>query len=96
MSIRALFLDEDDARAVASRLSSDGFSAEVVRAGFAGEDDDEDQPWSVSTDAPDAVVEILSEAYDGWVDHDEPPGDRSRPPLPLPDAPMRRTGRSGD
>lgn len=55
----------------------------------AGEDDDEDHPWAVLTDAPEVVVELLVEAHDGWldvVDPEAPPVLPSRP-LHLPAAP---------
>ena len=34
------------------RLLRDGFDASCDREPFAGEDDDEDHPWVVSSDAP--------------------------------------------
>lgn len=90
MTLRAVFFDEDDARAAAARLTMDGFAAEVVRERLAGEDDDEDHPWAVLTDAPEVVVELLVEQYDGWLDVVEPEAP-PLPPLDLPSAP--RTGR---
>ncbi len=45
-------LDEADARAVAAELAALGYTAEVARGRLAGEDDDEDHPWVVTTDAP--------------------------------------------
>jgi len=86
---RAVFFDEDAALAVASRLAGDGFTAAVVRERLAGEDDDEDHPWAVLSDAPEVVLELLVERYDGWLDLPEPPP--ARPPLDLPSAPRRRT-----
>ncbi|HEX6247622.1 MAG TPA: hypothetical protein VFZ64_07100 [Nocardioidaceae bacterium] len=71
MTLRAVFYEEDDARAVAARLTGDGFAADVVRERLAGEDDDEDHPWAVVTDAPEFVVDVLVEAHDGWLDHDD-------------------------
>jgi hypothetical protein len=85
--MRAVFFEEDDARAVAARLDRDGFAADVRRERFAGEDDDEDHPWAVVTDAPAVMFELLVEQYDGWLDADLPPVDR--PPLILPTAPRR-------
>ena len=86
MGARALFWDEDAARTVAGRLAGDGFAVEVTRQAFAGEDDDEDHPWAVTTDAPDAMLELLGEEFDGWVDHDAGP----RPArVALPSAPKR-------
>ena len=97
MTFRAVFFDEDDAQAVALRLATDGFSAEVVRERLAGEDDDEDHPWAVLTDAPEVVVELLVEKYDGWLDVVEPEAPPMLParPLDLPAAP-RTSNRAGN
>ena len=86
---RAVFFEEDDALAVASRLAADGFTAAVVRERLAGEDDDEDHPWAVLSDAPEVVLELLVERYDGWLDVPESPASPA-PPLDLPRAPRRR------
>ena len=86
---RAVFFEEEAALTVASRLAADGFSAVVVRDRLAGEDDDEDHPWAVLSDAPEVVVELLVERYDGWLDVPEEP--EPRVPLDLPTAPRRRT-----
>ena len=100
MALRAVFFEEDDARTVAARLVHEGFDAVVERERLAGEDDDEDHPWAVLTDAPEFVVEILVEERDGWLDRDasgasgEPTGPVDVPPAPLdlPDAPRRVKG----
>ena len=88
--LRAILFDEDDARAVAQRLTRDGFEASVARERLQGEDDDEDHPWAVLTDAPELVVEMLVDDFDGWLDLDEPavptPGVA---PLELPTQPKR-------
>ena len=98
MELQAMFYERDDADAVAARLRTDGFSADVARVRFAGEDDDEDHPWVVRTDAPEFMVELLVEQYDGWLDLEPPeepptvadPAARSGvPPLDLPEAPRR-------
>ena len=68
--MRGVFFDEDDARAAVARLARDGFEAACERERFAGEDDDEDHPWVVTTDAPVVMLELLVEEYDGWL---EPP-----------------------
>jgi 8-oxo-dGTP diphosphatase len=93
--VRAIFHEEDEAMAVAARLRTDGFDAEVLRERLAGEDDDEDHPWAVVTDAPAFALEILAEEHDGWVDHDEPPPPPA-PPLDLPAAPRRIKGHFTD
>jgi hypothetical protein len=92
--VRGIFFDEDDARAVVGRLVAAGYSARAERERLAGEDDDEDHPWAVLTDAPAIVLELLVEQYDGWLDEDDgaPPDPSSRPVLPpveLPTAPKR-------
>ena len=69
MSVRGLFWEEAYAALVASRLQSDGFTAEIGRERFADEDD---VAWAVTTDAPAMMVEMLTEEYDGWLD--ETPG----------------------
>ena len=89
--MRGIFFDEDDARAVATRLTADGYDATVVRERLAGEDDDEDHPWAVVTDAPSFVLEMHVEEHDGWLDEDEP-GPAPQPgsqPLELPTEPRR-------
>jgi len=92
-----VFHEEDDARAVVARLRADGFDADAARERFAGEDDDEDHPWAVVTDAPEFALEILAEEYDGWVDHDGPgPPAPPAPPLDLPSAPRRVKGHFTD
>jgi len=85
--VRGIFFDEDDAREVVARLSADGYDAHLERERLAGEDDDEDHPWAVLTDAPAIVLEVLVDRYDGWLDADEP----APPPAPLdlPTAPRR-------
>ena len=93
--MRVVFHEEAEAAAVVARLRADGFAAESVRERFAGEDDDEDHPWAVVTDAPGLVVEVLAEEYDGWVDHDEPAPRPPAPPLDLPTAPRRIKGHGG-
>ena len=75
--MRGIFFDEDDAAAVVARLRSAGYDASVARERLAGEDDDEDHPWAVLTDAPELVLELLVDEYDGWLDAD--PGDQPRP-----------------
>ena len=96
--LRAVFDEEDDARAAAARLVHDGFEAVVSRERLAGEDDDEDHPWAVVTDAPEFVLDVLVERYDGWLDHDSAMGEVGSvdvpppPPLALPDAPRRIKG----
>ena len=91
--MRGIFFDEDDARAVVARLVRDGYDASAVRERLAGEDDDEDHPWAVLTDAPEPLLELLVEEYDGWLDvEDTGPAAATPPVVPppdLPDAPRR-------
>lgn len=101
--VRGIFFDEGDARAVAARLIGDGYDASVVRERLAGEDDDEDHPWAVLTDAPAIALEILVDERGGWLDEDldeldhrsagldhRPAGPGPvAPPLDLPSAPKR-------
>ena len=84
---RAVFFEEEDALAAASRLAADGFTVSVVRERLAGEDDDEAHPWAVLSDAPEVVLELLVERYEGWLDLPEPPP--ATAPLDLPTAPRR-------
>ena len=86
--MRAIFFDEDDAQAVAARLRADGFEATVERERLAGEDDDEDHPWAVTSDAPAFMLEVLVDSHDGWLDEGED-AVPSLPPLDLPAAPRR-------
>jgi hypothetical protein len=85
--VRAIFFSDDDARAAADRLVRDGWPARVERERLAGEDDDEDHPWAVVSEAPRFVLEMLVDRHDGWLDvaEDAP----VPPPLDLPDAPRR-------
>ena len=85
--MRGIFFDEDHARAVVARLARDGFDAACEREPFAGEDDDEDHPWGVTTDAPVVLLELLVEEYDGWLEAEEPVPPPT--PLDLPSAPRR-------
>ena len=86
--MRAIFFDEDDAQAVVGRLRADGFDARVERERLAGEDDDEDHPWAVVSDAPGLMLEVLVDAHDGWLDEGEEQGP-PLPPLDLPASPRR-------
>ena len=87
--VRGIFFDEGDARAAALALTRGGFEASVVRERLAGEDDDEDHPWAVVSDAPMIQLEMLVETYDGWLDLDHDTDDAPGAPLPLPDQPKR-------
>lgn len=84
--MRGIFFDEETARLVGSLLADAGFEATVVREPFAGEDDDEDHPWAVVSDAPAFHLEVLVDRHDGWLD-DEAPAPAE--PLVLPQAPKR-------
>ena len=87
--MRGIFFEEDAARDVERRLVADGFTVTVTREPFAGEDDDEDHPWAVVTDAPGVVLEILVDQYDGWLDDEAVSSAPPLPPLDLPAAPRR-------
>ena len=87
--MRGIFFSEDDARAVERLLSADGYDVALSRVRYAGEDDDEDHPWAVSTDAPALVLEVLVDRYDGWLDDDDD-AKPSPAPLDLPAAPKRQ------
>lgn len=86
-AVRGIFFDEDDARAVVARLVGDGYDAQLERERLAGEDDDEDHPWAVVTDAPAFVLEVLVDHYDGWLDAEE--ATPAPAPLDLPSQPRR-------
>lgn len=88
-SVRGIFFDEEHARSAALALIRGGYQAEVVRERLAGEDDDEDHPWAVLTDAPEIQLDMLVEMYDGWLDYDEPEPDVPPAVPPLPDQPRR-------
>jgi hypothetical protein len=90
--VRGIFFDEDHARAAVARLVADGYDARAERERLAGEDDDEGHPWAVLTDAPDIVLELLVDEYDGWLDgeQDAPPaGWQPQSPIELPTQPRR-------
>lgn len=92
--MRGIFFDEDQARAVVARLLGDGYDATLTRERLAGEDDDEDHPWAVQSDAPEPVLDLLVDEYDGWLDQEHEADlhkpDASLPgPLPLPTEPKR-------
>ncbi len=88
MTSRGIFFEEAHARAAIARLRLSGYDAALARERLAGEDDDEDHPWAVVTDAPDLVLELVVDDLDGWFDVEEPPA-TTLPPLDLPTAPER-------
>ena len=89
--MRGIFFDEGDAAAVVARLVGAGYDARVVRERLSGEDDDEDHPWAVLTDAPEFVLDVLVDDYDGWLDFEDDQASAAppAPPLDLPAAPRR-------
>lgn len=89
--MRGIFFDEEAAVAVERRLLAGGYAAQVLRERLAGEDDDEDHQWAVLTDAPEVVLEVLVDQFDGWLDLAEPEAGRGGEvvPLELPEAPRR-------
>ncbi len=96
-TVRGIFFDEDDARAAAAMLEQEGWTARVSRERYQGEDDDEDHPWSVETDAPELVLELLVDEYEGWLDvpADAPDDSIAPEPVELPAQP-RRIKRPGE
>ena len=86
---RAIFFEETHARAAVRRLQRDGYDATMVRERLQGEDDDEDHPWAVLSDAPDFVLETLVDEFDGWLDREEPEPVEPLVLPPLPVAPKR-------
>jgi hypothetical protein len=85
--VRGIFFDEDDARTVVARLVTAGYDARLERDRLAGEDDDEDHPWAVLTDAPELVLELLVDEFEGWLD--VPEEQSAHPPLELPTGPRK-------
>ena len=83
--MRAIFFEEQHAAAAVARLRRDGHQAHAERERLAGEDDDEDHPWAVVSDAPEVLLELL---VDGWLDTDDAPP-APAPPVDLPDGPRR-------
>ena len=63
MTGRAVFFTAAHARAAVESLVQDGFTAQLLRSGPAGDPD-----WVVQTDAPEVVLELLVERYDGWLE----------------------------
>jgi hypothetical protein len=66
--VRGIVFDEQAAREIERRLRADGYAVTVTRERFAGEDDDEDHPWAVDTDAPAVALDLLLDAHDGWLE----------------------------
>lgn len=93
--MRGIFFDEDAARDVERQLLADGFEVTLGKEPYAGEDDDEDHPWAVVTDAPAIVLEILVDQHDGWLDDGVVEAPAVEPP-PLPAAPKRLHRPRGD
>ena len=91
--VRGIVFDEEAAREIEQRLRASGFDVTVTRERYAGEDDDEDHPWAIETDAPAFTLDLLLEAHDGWLDDSPAAADQDAAPgqpLDLPDAPRRR------
>ncbi|QBX54479.1 hypothetical protein EXE58_02675 [Nocardioides seonyuensis] len=86
--MRAIFFDEDDALEVVAQLRARGFGATVIRERLSGEDDDEDHPWAVVSDAPAFMLELVVDEHDGWLDEDAEPRQPSAP-LDLPAGPRQ-------
>jgi hypothetical protein len=89
--VRGIVFDEDAARDIERRLRADGYAVTVTREPLAGEDDDEDHPWAIRTDAPVAALDLLLDTHDGWLDDEAgTTGGLPPAPFPLPTAPRRR------
>lgn len=64
MTYRAVFFTAEHARSATQRLTTDGFTVQLLQR---------DRPrggaeWVVLTDAPEIVLELLVERYDGWLE----------------------------
>jgi hypothetical protein len=84
---QVVLFEESDATAVARALAANGFATRIDRVPFAGEDDDEDHPWAVWTDAPHMMLELAADEFDGWVVYED---SAARAPLDLPRSPKRQ------
>lgn len=83
----AIYFDtDDDATEIVKALQSEGYSTELRRESFAGEDDSEDRAWLLLVEPFDARVIEMVDVYGGWM-----PGDERLPerPADLPDTPLR-------
>ncbi len=92
MSARAIFFDSESAEAAIARLIAAGYAAEMVQERLAGEDDDEDHPYALLSDAPEVVLDLLTDEFDGWLDYEDPEptaGTAGLSPLDLPSGPKR-------
>ncbi|MDN5897008.1 MAG: hypothetical protein L0H93_23675 [Nocardioides sp.] len=90
--MRGIFFELDDAQAVVDQLRRGGWEANLRRERLAGEDDDEDHPWAVLTDAPAVQFELLVDKHDGWLDVEDAPSEAplvAPVPLDLPTEPKR-------
>lgn len=85
---RGIVDDQDTAESIAATLRAEGYHAHPAREPFAGEEDDEDHAWSVTTDAPTFRLDLLLDDHDGWLDIAADPSP-SASPLDLPTAPKR-------
>ncbi|KQY58590.1 hypothetical protein ASD11_02730 [Aeromicrobium sp. Root495] len=83
----AIYFDtDDDAAEIVKALQSEGYSTELRRESFAGEDDSEDRAWLLLVDPFDERVIEMVDVYGGWMPGDERLPDR---PADLPDSPLR-------
>lgn len=83
----AIYFDtDDDAAEIVKALQSEGYSTELRRESFAGEDDSEDRAWLLLVEPFDGRVIEMVDVYGGWMPGDERLPDR---PADLPDAPLR-------
>ena len=88
--MRGIFFDEESAREVERQLSNDGYSVALGKVSYAGEDDDQDHPWAVTTDAPSIALEVLVDRFDGWLDDEDENTAPVSAPVQLPSTPRRQ------
>jgi hypothetical protein len=78
------FDSDDDAVELITALETEGYTTNLHREAFAGEDDSADHAWVLTVEPFDDRVIEMVDVYGGWM-----PGDEQLPaePLDLPDLP---------
>ena len=82
-----IYFDTDgDAVELMTALEAEGYTTNLQREAFAGEDDGEDHAWVLEVEPFDDRVIEMVDVYGGWM-----PGDEQLPadPLDLPGEPKR-------